>query len=62
MRSIEKAALATGGLQIQYNTYDEVYISPENQDKFIEAILRINPQVEIREAWEVKESINFNKY
>ena len=62
LRGLEAAALATGGLQIHYNKYDEVYISPNDQEQFIDAILKINPGVEVREAFEVKEAFNFNKY
>lgn len=43
-----KLALASKGLIIKYDTYEEVYISPKNQKAFIETLLKINPEIQIR--------------
>lgn len=42
-----KPALATKGLIIKYNKFDDIYISPETNDAFIEAVLKINPDIKI---------------
>ena len=42
-----KPATATKGLILRYNRYDEIYISPETNDSFIEQILKINPNIEV---------------
>lgn len=42
-----KPALATKGLIIKYNKFDDIYISPETNDTFIEAVLKINPDIKI---------------
>lgn len=44
-----RPALATKGLIIKYNKYNEVYIAPENNDKVIEDLLKINEQIIISE-------------
>lgn len=44
-----RPALAYGGLVIKYNTYDEIYISPESNDDFIQAIKSVNSNVVIEE-------------
>jgi len=43
-----KPALGAKGLVIRYNTYDDIYISPRDKQKFIETILDLNPQIEIK--------------
>lgn len=43
-----KPALGTKGLVIKYNKYDDIYISPRDKQKFIETILDLNPQIEIK--------------
>ncbi len=43
-----KPALGTKGFIIKYNTYDDIYISPRDKQKFIETILDLNPQIEIK--------------
>jgi hypothetical protein len=40
-----KPALATKGLIITHNKYDEIYVSPENEDEFIEEILKVNDAI-----------------
>jgi hypothetical protein len=42
-----KPALATKGLIIKYNRYDEIYISPESNDAFIAEILKLNNAIVI---------------
>jgi hypothetical protein len=41
-------ALSLDRLEILYNKFDTVMISPKEKNKFIEAIRYINPEVEIR--------------
>lgn len=41
-------ALSLDRLEILYNKFDTVMISPKEKTKFIEAIQKINPEVEIR--------------
>lgn len=42
-----KPALATGGIIIHYNTYDRIYVAPENNEELINDLSRINPSIEI---------------
>lgn len=42
-----KPATAMNGLIIKYNKFDEIYISPKTNKKFIEEILKINPEIKI---------------
>ena len=35
------------GIIITYNTYDDIYISPQNQKVFINKLLQINPNIKI---------------
>lgn len=42
-----KPATARNGLIIKYNKYDEIYISPETNELFIEKILEINGKIKI---------------
>lgn len=42
-----KPATAKHGLILKYNKFDEIYISPETNEKFISEILKINPDIEI---------------
>ena len=44
-----KPALATNGLIIKYNKFDDIYISPNTNDTFIEAILKIKSDIKITE-------------
>ena len=43
-----KPALNTKGLIIHYNSFDDIYISPKQQDLFLEELLKVNPNIEIR--------------
>lgn len=42
-----KPALATNGLIIKFNRYDEIYIAPENNDEMIADLLELNPGIKI---------------
>ncbi|SHN35414.1 PH domain-containing protein [Cyclobacterium lianum] len=42
-----KPALATGGLIVKYNRYDDVYIAPEDSDALIVDLLTINPAIQV---------------
>ncbi len=42
-----KPATARKGLIIKYNKFDEIYISPQTNDLFIEKILQLNSEIEI---------------
>ena len=41
-----KPAFARKGLIIRYNKYDEIYISPRKQDKFIAEIKKHSPDIQ----------------
>ncbi len=43
-----KPALNTRGLIIYYNSYDDIYISPNQEEIFLEELLKVNPDIEIR--------------
>lgn len=43
-----KPALATKGIVIEYNRFDDIYISPKAKEAFIQELLRINPQIEVQ--------------
>jgi hypothetical protein len=40
-----KPALNTKGFIVYYNKYDEIYISPNQEEIFIEELLKINPNI-----------------
>ena len=42
-----KPALATKGIVIYFNRFDEIYIAPENNDELIAELLKINPEIEV---------------
>lgn len=42
-----RPATARNGLIVKYEKYNEIYISPKTNDKFIEAILNINPEINV---------------
>lgn len=42
-----KPALDTKGLIIYYNSFDDIYISPKEEDVFLEELLKINPNIVI---------------
>lgn len=42
-----KPATARNGLIIKYNKFDEIYISPETNDTFVDKILELNGNIVI---------------
>lgn len=42
-----KPALGKNGLVIYYNKYDEIYISPDSSESFVERLLKINPTIQV---------------
>jgi len=36
------------GIEIMYNRYDDIFISPENKEQFIAQLLEINSNIEIK--------------
>lgn len=42
-----KPALNTKGLIIHYNSFDDIYISPKQEDFFLEELLKVNPNIAI---------------
>jgi hypothetical protein len=42
-----KPAFARKGLILKFGKYDEIYISPDNNETFIQEILRRNPKIKI---------------
>jgi hypothetical protein len=42
-----KPALNTKGLIIHYNSFDDIYISPKQEDLFLEELLKVNPDIAI---------------
>lgn len=42
-----KLGLALRGIVIHYNKFDELYISPENENEFIETLLKVNPDIQV---------------
>ncbi len=43
-----KMALALKGIIIHYNRFDDLLVSPEEQDRFIEELKKRNPQIELQ--------------
>ena len=42
-----KPALSNNGLIIKYNTYDDIYIAPKNNEEMISDLLKINSSIKI---------------
>ena len=42
-----KPALATGGLIIKYNRFDDIYLAPKNNDELIEDLLKLNRDIAV---------------
>jgi hypothetical protein len=40
-----KPALNTKGLIVYYNSFDDIYISPNQEAVFLEELLKINPKI-----------------
>lgn len=47
MRVGLKPALASNGIVIKYNRYDEIYIAPENSLELAEDLKALNPTIEV---------------
>jgi hypothetical protein len=45
--TIWKPALSHIGLIITYNQYDDIYISPENREEFVQKLTQINPNINL---------------
>lgn len=45
--TIWKPALSHIGLIITYNQYDDIYISPENREEFVQRLTQINPNINL---------------
>jgi hypothetical protein len=44
-----KPALATGGLIIKYNRFDDIYLAPKNNEELIEDLLKLNGNIVVSE-------------
>ena len=44
---ISSPALSIDRIEISYNTYDSVLISPKNREQFIQELQQINPNIEL---------------
>lgn len=42
-----KPALDTKGIIIYYNSFDDIYISPNQEAIFLEELLKINPNIKV---------------
>jgi hypothetical protein len=42
-----RPATARNGVIIYYNKYDEIYFSPSDNEVFVDALLEINPEIEV---------------
>jgi hypothetical protein len=42
-----KPALAKNGCIVSYNKYDEIYMSPKEQELFVKELLKVNPGIEV---------------
>jgi hypothetical protein len=42
-----RPALATKGLIIKYNTFDETYIAPEDNNEMVDDLLKINAGIKV---------------
>ena len=43
-----KPTLSWNSIKVEYNKFETVNISPENQDEFITELLKINPGIEVK--------------
>lgn len=43
-----RPAFARGGIIVRYNRYDEIYISPTENDDFVNELLKIKPDIEVQ--------------
>ncbi len=44
-----KPALATGGMIIKYNRFDDIYLAPKNNEELIGDLLKLNKKIVIRD-------------
>ena len=44
-----KPALATGGIIIKYNRFDDIYLAPKNNEELIEDLLKMNGDIVVSE-------------
>lgn len=44
-----KPALAMGGIIIKYNRFDDIYLSPKNNEELIEDLLKLNGDIVVSE-------------
>ncbi|MGO3706398.1 MAG: PH domain-containing protein [Mesonia hippocampi] len=42
-----KPAISSGGIIIKYSKYDEIYIAPQDNDKFVNDLLTLNPKIKV---------------
>jgi multisubunit Na+/H+ antiporter MnhB subunit len=42
-----KPATALNGIIVSYENYNELYISPVNNNRFLKELLKLNPQIEV---------------
>jgi hypothetical protein len=42
-----RPALALKGLVIRYFKFDDIYISPETNQRFVDELLKINPEIKV---------------
>ena len=45
---LSSPALSLDRLAVVYNTYDEILISPKERKAFVEELLKINPNIEVK--------------
>jgi hypothetical protein len=43
-----KPTTSWNSIQIEYNKFDSVFISPVDQEEFIAELLRINPKIQVK--------------
>ncbi len=43
----QNAGIASHGLSLQYNKFDEIFICPKKEQEFIEALVGVNPEIEV---------------
>ena len=44
-----KPALATGGIIIKYNRFDDVYLAPQNNEELVKDLLKLNEDIVVSE-------------
>jgi len=45
---LSSPALSINRIAIVYNKYDEILLSPENRKDFVEELLKVNPNIEVK--------------